>query len=147
IVLRQPGDPVEQRAAHRVVEPFGRQRLRGGGQTGQDVAAQRFGDGVLGQVVRQGDGHAVPSRAIISTPAPVTSTRCRSGTSRQRGSSSYGSLASTTPSSPARTDSVSPHVVASSRVPLPARMFSLASGSAAARSEERRVGKGGGCRW
>src|SRR5581483_10020404 len=52
--------------------------------------------------------------------------------SSQAGLSSNGSLANTTPSGQRSSDRVSPHVVASSREPLAARMFNRAFGSASA---------------
>ena len=76
------------------------------------------------------------SAAVNSTLESATSTRWRSGISCHCGSSSNGSLASTTPSSRRSTNRVSPQVVASSRDPLAAKMFSRALGSAAATSDD-----------
>src|SRR5690606_30014145 len=49
VVLGQFGDPLEQLAAVRVVEPLRRQRPRTGGQAAADVGAQRRVRGVLGE--------------------------------------------------------------------------------------------------
>ena len=115
VVLGQPGDLVEQVAAHRVVEPLGRQRLRRLGQPVAHIAAQRLRGRVGGQVVGQREGHDDPFSGIkFDARVRRPSTRWRSGISCQPGSSSYGSLASTTPSSRRSTDRVSPHVVARS---------------------------------
>ncbi len=71
IVLRQPGDLVEQVAAHRIVEPLGRQRLRCLSQPVPHISAQRPGRRVGGQVVGQREGHDDPFSGISSTRASL----------------------------------------------------------------------------
>src|SRR3954463_5357689 len=134
VVLRQPRDPIEQFAAALVVEPAWREGLRRRGEPGPCVRPER-GRGVLGtEVVGQLDGHAQASSGVSETPSGVTSTRCRSGTSTQAGSSSHGSLATAVPSGAGGWDTVRPQGGASSRPPSVSRRLSRAAGSSATTS-------------
>lgn len=67
VVLGQPRDLVEQVAAHRVVEPLGRQLFRRLGQTVAHIATQRGGRGIGREVVRQRERHGVPFMGVSST--------------------------------------------------------------------------------
>jgi hypothetical protein len=85
----EPGDLVEQIAADGVIEPLRRQRLRRRLQALDHIAAQRPIRRVGAEVVGQRQRHQGPlggSSGVILTPAAVTSTRWRSGTSSQSGS-------------------------------------------------------------
>ena len=82
VVLGQPGDLVEQVAAHGIVEPLGRQRLRRLPQPGEHVVAQRRAP----RSRRPGWLDSVKLTAILSAGSAsrrssITSTRWRSGTS------------------------------------------------------------------
>ena len=88
VVLRQPGDLIEQITADRVVEPLGRQRFRRSGKPVAHIATQRGLGGVCGQVVLQRERHHDPFNGERSTWWPMTSTRWRSGISCHAGSSS-----------------------------------------------------------
>ncbi len=50
VVLGQVGDGLEQFAAPRIVEPFGRQALRRRGESGQRIRAQGGGEIVVGEI-------------------------------------------------------------------------------------------------
>ena len=102
VVLRQPGDLVEELTAAGVVEVLGRQRLRCRQQPGPDVARHLRGEARRGRGVRRGRKSASALQFGHGDPGGVTSSRCRSGTSTQRASSSQGSLATTTPSGSSR---------------------------------------------
>ena len=100
VILRQPGDLIEKIAAHLVVEPLGRQRFRRLTKTVLDVVAQRAVGGVACQVVGQTDAHQDPLNGVIVDDV-AGRPRPDDGPARpaSAGSSSKGSLASTTPSS------------------------------------------------
>ena len=91
VVLLQPGDLVEELAAPGVVEVLRRQGLRLRGQPGTHVVGHLRGQRARVEVdLRVQDGHQL-SRGVTVTWAVslrLTSSRCRSGTSTQRASSS-----------------------------------------------------------
>ena len=96
VVLRQPGDVLEQLAAPGVVEVLRRQRLGRRGQSSADVGAQGTRPGPRAS----GGGRSscgLPDGVSVRPSAP-TCTAVRSASSRQPGSSSCGSEARTVPS-------------------------------------------------
>src|SRR4029078_12146509 len=130
VVLRQFGDLVEQRAALRVIEPLGRQRLRFRGEPGPGVGAECFLEEAGRQPAVEGchriailpssvfwSGEAGEAgEAGLPGAASAATLTCRavavttepSGTSVQPGSSSPGSEARTTACPDARYHRVSP---------------------------------------
>ena len=126
VVLRQPGDLLEQLAAPGVVEPLRRQplRRRRSARRGRrsrsaavqvrslEVDLQRF-RGHRFALSRPTCVPPVQRRSAGRTASAVATTSCPSGTGRQPGSSSSGSEATSTDAGRvARTDSACPTVVA-----------------------------------
>src|SRR5262249_25506481 len=130
VVLRQPSDLLEERAARGVVEPPRWQPLRRRGQPGSHVLAQRPGQVVLVEVDLQlGYGHEVP-QSVISTPSGVATTCLPSSTCGQPASSPSGSeLPSRRPPS-RRTDNEWPAVLATTCEPSVSSRFSRDPGAA-----------------
>src|SRR5690606_36254627 len=133
VVLGQARDLCEQGTAAGVVEPPGRQPLGVGRQPDQRVGAQlRQVVGVVAGDLWVAHGGPPSGSGVISTPVGSATTRWRSGTGRQAGSSSSGSELTRTRSGSWRTDSEWPTVVATTMRESVSRRFRRDPGAAAA---------------